>query len=127
MKRDPRTTRQSYFNFAFRYERKAFGGAPVTAFRDALAAELDVATVEPCYVPLNDCSLYRPLTKKRYHISAAYWKAIDPSRFKLPVCEDAYKNTSVTFHHSVLMAKKSGVDLVAEAIVKIQENASELR
>ena len=127
MKRDKRTTLQSYFNFAFRYDKTAFGGAPVAAFRKALEAELGVPTVEHCYVPLNDCSLYRPLTKKRYHLSAVHWEAINPGRFKLPVSEDAYKNTSVTFHHSILMAKKSGVDRVAEAIRKIQENASELK
>lgn len=127
MKRDKRTTLQSYFNFAFRYDRKAFGGLPVQKFRAALAAELGVATVSHCYVPLNDCSLYRPLTKKRYHISASHWKAIDPKRFKLPVCEDAFKNTSVTCHHSVLMAKPGAMDRIAEAIVKIQENVGELK
>jgi L-glutamine:2-deoxy-scyllo-inosose/3-amino-2,3-dideoxy-scyllo-inosose aminotransferase len=126
MKRDRRATLQSYFNFAFRYDPQAFGGTPVAAFRAALGAELGV-TVEHCYVPLNDCALYRPLTKKRYRINPGHCQAIDPARFRLPVCEEAYKNNSVTFHHSLLMAKKPAMERIAEAIVKIQENAAELK
>ncbi len=128
MRRDPRTTRQSYFNFAFRYNARGFSGLPVNKFRLALAAELGLSGdgVAPCYEPLNDCSLYRPLTKKRYHISEAHWKRINPARFRLPVCERAYKKESVCFHHSILLGTKKDMDQIADAIIKIKENVREI-
>ena len=126
MKRDPRTTLQSYFNFAFRYDAKYFKGAPVKKFREALTHELG-ALMSPCYEPLNDCGLYRPLTKKRYHLSAEHWRRINPRRFRLPVCERAFAEESVCFHHSLLMGAKKDMEQVAEAIMKIQDHVDELR
>lgn len=125
MKRDRRTSIQSYFNFAFRYDAKEFKGLDVWKFRPAFAAELGLE-VEPCYFPLNNDPLYRPLTKKRYHISKVHWKAVDPSRFKLPVCEKAFKKLSVCFHHSALMGKRGDMERIAEAVVKIRDNVDEL-
>jgi L-glutamine:2-deoxy-scyllo-inosose/3-amino-2,3-dideoxy-scyllo-inosose aminotransferase len=124
MKRDRRTTLQSYFNFAFRYDKADFSGLLVERFRPALAAELGI-TVEPCYVPLSDCSLYRPLTKKRYNISKSHFRRIDPSRFKLPVSNKAYREESVCFHHSVLMGTKKDMEQIAEAIIKVRESVGQ--
>jgi L-glutamine:2-deoxy-scyllo-inosose/3-amino-2,3-dideoxy-scyllo-inosose aminotransferase len=95
-------------------------------FREALAAELGI-DVQPSYEPLNDCPLYRPRTKKRYHLSDAYWRAIEPGRFDLPVCERIYREESVNFHHTLLMGSKEDMDQVAEAVSKIRDNAAELR
>jgi L-glutamine:2-deoxy-scyllo-inosose/3-amino-2,3-dideoxy-scyllo-inosose aminotransferase len=125
MKRDKRTTLQSYFNFAFRYDAKAFKGLSVWHFRPALAAELGIE-VSPCYFPLNNDPLYRPLTKKRYNLSKSHWKKIDPKRFKLPVCEKAFKEESVCFHHSVLMGSKKDMGQIADAVEKIKKNVDEL-
>lgn len=125
LKRDQRTTAQSYFNYAFRYNKRAFRGLPVAKFRSALEAELG-SGVEHCYVPLNDCELYRPLTKPRYHLNAAHWKEINPQRFHLPVCEKAYKELSVCFHHSLLMGTRKDIEDIADAVVKIQNQAGEL-
>jgi L-glutamine:2-deoxy-scyllo-inosose/3-amino-2,3-dideoxy-scyllo-inosose aminotransferase len=125
MERDRRTSVQSYFNFAFRYDATAFKGLPVGEFRSALAGELGI-TVEPCYIPLSDCPLYRPLTKSRYNINTRHFRRIDPSRFTLPVSVKAYRAESVCFHHSVLLATKKDMDQIADAIVKIGENVDEL-
>lgn len=125
MKRDRRTTLQSYFNFAFRYDSNEFEGLSVEQFRSALSAELGI-TIEPCYVPLSDCALYRPLTKKRYDINKGHFRRIDPSRFKLPVSIKAYREESVCLHHSALMGTKKDMDQIAEAIVKIKDNADQL-
>jgi L-glutamine:2-deoxy-scyllo-inosose/3-amino-2,3-dideoxy-scyllo-inosose aminotransferase len=125
MKRDKRTSLQSYFNFAFRYDPTMFKGLPVGQFRPALAKELGI-TVEPCYVPLSDCSLYRPLTKRRHNINKSHFRRIDPSRFKLPVSIKAYQEESVCFHHSVLMGTRKDMDQIAEAVVKIRQNVDQL-
>ncbi|MFO8058566.1 MAG: DegT/DnrJ/EryC1/StrS family aminotransferase [bacterium] len=125
MKRDKRTTSQSYFNFAFRYQSDAFKGLPADTFRKALAKELGTG-VEACYIPLNDDPLYRPLTKRRYNINRDHWRKIDPSRFKLPVCERAFKEESVCFHHSILLGTRKDMDQIAEAVVKIRDNVDQL-
>lgn len=125
MKRDRRTTLQSYYNFAFRYDPSAFKGLAVGRFRQALAKELAI-TVEPCYIPLSNCSLYRPLTKRRYNINKSHFRRIDPTRFKLPVSLKAYRKESVCLHHAVLLGTRRDMDQIAEAIVKIRENVDQL-
>jgi len=128
MKRDRRTDLQSYYNFAFRYDSRKFKGLPVAGFREALNAELGlgVGGVEACYQPLNNCSLYRPRTKKRYRISAQHWRQINPARFKLPECEQAYRETSVCMHHRILLGNHQDLDQIADAVEKIRENLDEI-
>lgn len=116
---------QSYFNYAFRYQKEAFGGISLNTFREALSAELGT-TADDCYQPLNDCTLYRPLTKRRYNISKEHFSAIDPSRFNLPVAEKIFKEEGVTFHHSILLGDPKDMEDIAAAIKKIQDNHKEL-
>lgn len=127
MRRDKRETKKAYFNFAFRYIRDEFKELPVEKFRKALESELGIG-VEGSYEPLNNCSLYVPLTKpSRYKINDKHWKEIDPSRFELPVCKKIYEEESVCFHHKILLGNKTDMDMLAEAIKKIYDNAAELR
>ena len=127
MKRDERETLEAYFNFSFRYNKDEFKGLSVVKFRKALEKELG-AEIEPSYEPLNNCSLYVPLTKpSRHKLNEEYWQAIDPSRFELPVCEKIYNEQSVCMHHSVLMGDKKEMDIIVEAIQKIYDHADELK
>jgi L-glutamine:2-deoxy-scyllo-inosose/3-amino-2,3-dideoxy-scyllo-inosose aminotransferase len=126
IRRDPRETKQAYFNFAFSYDQQAFKGLPVVQFRKALGAELGLE-VDACYSPLNQCSLYVPLTKpSRHRLNQQYWESIDPSRFKLPVCQKVYHQTSVCFHHKVLMGTSKDMDTIIKAINKIYHHANQL-
>lgn len=125
MRRRPQVTRQAYYYVAFRYDAEAFKGLPVAKFREALAAEIGFP-VESLYQPLNDCDLYQPHTKRRYRINQKYWKAINPKRFRLPVCEHARNVEGVGMHHAVLMGTKDDVDDVVRGIEKIKENLHEL-
>ena len=127
MRRDERETREAYFNFVFRYDQEAFKGLPVERFRQALGKELGL-TVEACYEPLNQCSLYAPLTKPaRHQLTPGYWEQINPGRFDLPVCEQAYKQASVCVHFNVLMDSRENMDLFAAAVDKIYEHVDELK
>ncbi len=127
MRRDTRETREAYFNFVFRYHQAEFKGLPTDVFRAALSAELGCA-VETCYEPLNACSLYAPLTKPhRYRLTDQYWEQINPARFDLPRCRRAYCEESVCFHFNVLMGTRADIDMIAEAIARIYQYASELR
>lgn len=126
MRRDERETNEAYFNFAFRYNKNEFKGLPIEKFREALGAEIGLE-VEACYEPLNNCSLYKPLTKPaRHKLSDDYWKMIDPSRFNLPVCEKIFKEESVCIHHKILMGTKGDMDMLISAIKKIYDYVEEL-
>ena len=126
MRRDKRETMAAYYNFSFRYKQDDFKRLPVTEFRKALSAELG-CPVEPSYEPLNACALYTPHTKPwRHKLTDKYWQEIDAGRFDLPVCHRIYREESVCFHHSVLMGTKTDMDLIAESIQKVYNNAEQL-
>ena len=128
MRRRAGIDQASYFNFAFRLDWEAIGVKGVTNLEvcAALYKELH-ASFEPPYQPLNKCGLYKPQTKRRHQVSGAYWKAINPKRFSLPVCEDAHNKSGVTVHHHVLLGTKDDMDDIATAVTKVMDNAGELR
>lgn len=127
MRRRPEVTQQSYFNFAFKID---VNELKVTnrQFCVALNAELSMPDeFEPPYEPLNNCGLYKPLTKVRHKLNDAYWKAIDPSRFKVPVATDAHERCGIVAHHQILMNSSQDMEVIAAAVKKIVDNISELR
>lgn len=127
MRRRPQVTQQSYFNFTFRLDPKELGIINAQ-FCAALNAELNTGDAwEIPYDPLNNCGLYKPQTKVRHKLSGDYWKAINPQRFKLPVCEDANGRSGVAVHHVTLMNTKEDMDLIAAAVKKIVDNIQEAR
>lgn len=127
MRRRKEVTQQSYFNFAFRIDPKALG-VTNKQFCAALNAELATGDAfEPPYEPLNNCGLYKPLSKKRHQLTKEYAKAINPALNNIPVCIEANQKSGVCVHHSMLMNKKKDMDTVAEAVRKIVENIDELR
>ncbi len=127
MRRRKEVTQQSYFNFSFRIDAKELK-VNNQQFCAALNAELSrVDDFEQPYFPLNKCQLYKPLTKARHKLNAEYYKAINPARFKLPVCEDAHNTSGVVVHHSMLMNSKKDMDLVAEAVKKVVDNIADIR
>ena len=108
------------------YKKEKFKNLPAEKFREALGAELGI-TVEACYEPLNNASLYVPLTKPaRHKLNEQYWKDIDPKRFELPVCQRIFKEESVCMHHKVLLGSKKDMNMIVDAIKKIYNNAEEL-
>ena len=126
IRRDARETQEAYYNFSFRFRSEQFKGLPAHKFREALTAELGIE-VAPSYVPLNKCSLYVPLTKPaRHRLNEEYWAVIDPVRFTLPVCDRIYFEESACIHHKILMGSKKDMEMVAEAIRKVYDNAESI-
>jgi len=126
MKRYPQVTRQSYYQFTFRYDTGDWDGIPVDVFRRALSAELG-CSMGSTYEPLNACSLYKPHTKRRHHLSEEYWQAIDPRQFDLPVCTQAHQEEGVVLPHEYLLAGRGDMDEIARAVEKLFENREEMR
>ncbi len=129
MRRRREVTQQSYFNFAFRIDPFALDGVGNSQFSRALTAELNPTGYQwdRPYEPLNQCMLYKPQTKKRHHLNASYWLAIDPKRYAMPVARDAHERSGVVIHHHALMGPRSDMDDIARAVAKLVENTEELR
>jgi len=123
--RRPQVTRQGMYAFAFRYDPDAFRGTSVLAFRRALGAELGTS-VGGTYEPLTNSPLYRPHTKRRYHLNAEYWRAIDPERFDTPIAERAYSRESVLFSHPHLLAERTAMQAIVDACAKLHQHHGEL-
>lgn len=127
MRRRKEVTQQSYFNFAFRIDTQDLK-VTNAQFCAALNAELGTGdSFEAPYEPLNRCNLYKPLTKPRHNLNKVYWKAINPARFRLPVCEDAHFRSGVVVHHVMLMNPRSDMDLIAEAVKKVVDHIADVR
>ncbi len=123
--RHPQITRQAIYGYVFRYAAEAFNEVPVQAFRQALAAELGT-NVSGVYHPLNKSPLYQPHTKRRYHLSDAYLRAIDPSQYKTPYAERAYAEESVVLNHPTLLAEPSIVQKIVDGCAKLYDRRDEL-
>lgn len=126
MRRDPRITHQGVYQYIFRYDPQAFAGVHRDKFLEALAAE-GVPAEGDFYVPIYKSPLF-PVTADRFPaIRERYGERIDPKSIDCPVCEKAAYHQAVWLHHPLLMAGRSEMDAIAEAIRKIQRHAGELR
>ncbi|HRW06909.1 MAG TPA: DegT/DnrJ/EryC1/StrS family aminotransferase [Caldilineaceae bacterium] len=123
--RRPEITRQAIYGYVFRYEPEAFNEVPVQAFRKALAAELGT-NVSGVYAPLNNSALYQPHTKKRYHLSEAHLRAIDPKQYHTPFATRAHEQESVVLNHPTLLAEPDIVQKVVDGCAKLYTNRDAL-
>jgi L-glutamine:scyllo-inosose aminotransferase/L-glutamine:2-deoxy-scyllo-inosose/3-amino-2,3-dideoxy-scyllo-inosose aminotransferase len=119
MRRPAEVRRAPDYGYVFRYDGSAFDDLPVAAFRTALAAELCCDDSLAPYEPLNRSPLYQPHTKRRHRLSAEYWSALAPQRFRLPVAEAAWSREAVVLPHPLLLhADAAGV--VCDAVQRIR-------
>jgi len=126
LRRSRRITRECGYAFAFLYEKEAFDGLEAETFRKALSAELSVP-FGTTYTPLSHSEVYTPHQKRRHRLSRAYAKAIDPSRWELPVCERLWRDRAVlTLWSNIMACPPARARLLTDAIVKIHENRQEL-
>ena len=125
LRRDSQISRQCSYAFIFLFEPEAFDGLDVKTFRKALSAELGIP-FDTTYIPLDHSEVYYPQTKKRHHLSESYRKAINPSRWELPVANDICANRAVLTQWKIFGCPPDRAALVTDAIVKISENRSQL-
>ncbi len=126
LRRSPHQTRVSGYAYAFLYDKEEFDGLPGETFRRALARELGIFFGSP-YTPLNHSDVYYPHTKRRHHLGREYLKAITPSRWVLPACEDLWRDRAVMcFWWHIYACPAARLHLLADAIAKIHEQRREL-
>ena len=119
---DARQTAPASYQYVFKYDGAAFGGAS----RDRFVAALEAEGI-PC-----DGLFYEPVYRSTLF-------QVDPRDFpalggrlpwdgtQCPVSEKAAFSESVWIHHRVLLGTEADVDSVVEAVAKIEANPDELR
>ncbi len=125
LRKDERITSQAVYQFVFKYNPEAFGGAP----RDRFVAALEAEGI-PCdglfYEPIYRSTLF-PVDRSEFPSLAKGSSSDLPwEKVRCPVAEHAAYNESVWLHHPLLLGTEKDLDDIVEAIVKIQQSIDEL-
>jgi L-glutamine:scyllo-inosose aminotransferase len=121
---DARITRPAIYHYLLRYDPAGFGGAHRDVFLAALRAE-GIPAEGPFYEPVHLGPLWSEAFRAADFAQLAA-AGVDYSRVRCPVAERAAYEESVWLHHALLLGDAADVASIAEAIAKIQANASEL-
>ena len=116
-------TRNAYHLYMFRYDQTHFGGLPRSVFLRALSAEGIPASGG--YTPLNSQGFLKNALQSRGYKKLFSEKALAEwdERNRCPV-NDRLCGEAVWFTQNMLLAPRSSMDLIADAIRKIQANAA---
>ncbi|MEM3815917.1 MAG: DegT/DnrJ/EryC1/StrS family aminotransferase [Candidatus Bathyarchaeia archaeon] len=116
IKVDERLTRHQPWPYCFKYDSKCFGGVPRDKFIMALRVE-GIPCGKP-HPPLH-LALHFPKWSESY-------KRYVEAKPSFPVSEKAYYEEAVELPQYLFLGTSEDMDDIAEAILKIKKNASEL-
>jgi dTDP-4-amino-4,6-dideoxygalactose transaminase len=122
----PGATRSAWHLLIFRYDRAKFADVPIRRFVEALAAE--GIPVGMGYNPLYQEGMFQAgwdMTKPPFAPSV-YAGHVDYTTTHCPVCEHLCSEGSFWMGQSALLGTPADMDDIAEAILKIRRNLSEL-
>ncbi len=121
LRRDERLTTQAIYQFVFKYDAQAFGGAS----RDRVVAALEAEGIPAeglFYEPV-----YRsPLFQVDPRDFPALAEGLPWAKTRCPVAERAAYEESVWLPHQLLLGSEQDVDQIVEAVEKIQNHIDEL-
>ena len=117
---DERITRRGFYYYIYRYNAEAFKGLPRERFLEALRAEGVKGAGKGYGKALHRYALFQNLDVPAEYKNSQY------TRQSFPVSERLAGQELCTFAHQVLLLDDASLDLIPEAIAKIQENADEL-
>jgi dTDP-4-amino-4,6-dideoxygalactose transaminase len=122
LKRDPRHTTRSFYQYIFAIDPQTFGME-----HDLLVGALLAEGVESetGYEAMNHYSLFQP-QKSKLPVPNAFPEYFDFENMDLPAAERACRHEAVWLDERVFRAGQKGVDDAVKAIKKIQKNAAEL-
>lgn len=121
----PETTSRTYFGYVARLPEGEMEEVEIGRVAQGLSAELGLP-VRPIYPPLYANRLYKPLSRRRFSISAEYVSRIDPTHLHFPVCDRVTKR-AVTFHHAALLGDEDDINDIARAFRRVLEHSRELQ
>ncbi|GAA3448221.1 DegT/DnrJ/EryC1/StrS aminotransferase family protein [Dactylosporangium matsuzakiense] len=115
---------RSIYEYGIQVEPGTFGAAPLSRVAEALTAELGM-TWYPADAPLHRSIMLRPQTKRRF---AAMWD--DHGRERALGRDfsgsEQYCDTTLLFHHSLLLGDSADVDDIVRALDKVRTRHAEL-
>lgn len=115
---------ETYYHLCLRIDPRAFGGVDIRWVADALAAELNLAPIEPVDPPLNSNRLYDP--RKASRSTPDEFELLDPTRFELPVATQAHR-TCLTIPHRALLGDQSDMESIVVALDKVRRHVPSAR
>jgi dTDP-4-amino-4,6-dideoxygalactose transaminase len=122
LRRDPRHTTRSFYMYGFAIDPEQYGSEHLGVIA-ALRAE-GIPAAEG-YPPMNRYTLFNP-TLSKLAVPGANPERFDFSNVHMPVAERAGERESVWLGESVFRAGPQGIDDVAAALHKINENQRDL-
>ena len=125
LSRDDRVTTQAIYQFVFKYNAEAFGGASRDRFVAALEAE-GILAEGRFYEPIYRSPLFRVDPGDFRALSGLGTSDLPWARTHCPVAERAAYAESVWIPHQLLLGSEQDVDQIVEAVRKIQSNIDEL-
>ena len=124
LKRDSRITKRGYYFFIIKYNSDEFKGLARDKFIEALNAE-GVPSGSAYGVPL-----YKNPAFKKENLKNIWAKGVGPipdyETLYLPVAEKFCTDQQVVLPHTVLMADRSGIQMIIDSISKIKDNIDDL-
>lgn len=124
LRRDERITQRGYYFFIIRYDSEQFDGVHRDRFVEALRAE-----GVPCGIGYG-VPLYKQPAFKHERIEPLLPESSKPwpdyESMYLPVAEGFCAQQQITLPHQVLLANRSGIQTILDAVAKIKENIGEL-
>jgi L-glutamine:2-deoxy-scyllo-inosose/3-amino-2,3-dideoxy-scyllo-inosose aminotransferase len=121
----PPVTERTYYHYAARIDRAAFGGVTAATVCRALEAETGLP-FHPSHPPLHRHPLYRPHANRRFLIEGRAPDRLDGPVGGTPEAERAHLEV-LTLHHAVLLAPDGAFEALPAAIEKLQQETGDLR
>ena len=125
LQRDARLTTQAIYQFVFKYDAEAFGGAE----RDRFVAALEAEGI-PCdglfYEPVYRSALFHVDPRDFPSLQSSGTEDLPWAKTSCPVAERAAYLESVWLPHQLLLGTDEDVDQIVEVVAKIQANVDEL-
>lgn len=120
VRRFGQVNKQSYYQYAVKYNPESFCRRPLSVVCKALEAELGLQFART-YPPMNQNPLFRPRSKRRYTWTAKHLQ----SKITLQGAKSVHRNF-ITFHHSALLGERRDMDDIVFAFAKIQRDSGQL-
>lgn len=125
LRRDERLTTQAIYQFVFKYEPDAFGGASRDRFVAALEAE-GIPSDGLFYEPIYRSALFNVDPRDFPTLRSRGAEDLPWAKTHCPVAERAAYVESVWLPHPLLLGSEQDVGQIVEAVEKIQSNLDEL-
>lgn len=125
LRKDERLTTQAIYQFVFKYEPGAFGGASRDRFVAALEAE-GIPSDGLFYEPVYRSALFNVDPRDFPTLRSRGAEDLPWAKTHCPVAERAAYVESVWLPHQLLLGSEQDVDQIVEAVAKIQGNVDAL-